>query len=33
MTSSHLWLPYSQMQTAPTPQTVTRTEGVYIYLA
>ncbi len=33
MTSSHLWLPYSQMQTAPTPQTVTRTEGVHIYLA
>ncbi len=33
MTSSHLWLPYSQMQTAPTPQTVTRTEGVYIHLA
>ncbi|MEE8543820.1 MAG: adenosylmethionine--8-amino-7-oxononanoate transaminase [Gammaproteobacteria bacterium] len=33
MTSSHLWLPYSQMQTVPTPQTVTRTEGVYIYLA
>ena len=33
MTSSHLWLPYAQMQTAPTPQTVTRTEGVHIYLA
>ncbi len=33
MTSSHLWLPYSQMQTAPTPQTVTRTEGVFIHLA
>ncbi len=33
MNSSHLWLPYSQMQTAPTPQTVTRTEGVHIYLA
>ena len=32
MTSSHLWLPYSQMQTAPAPQTVTRTEGVHIYL-
>ena len=32
MTSSHLWLPYAQMQTAPTPQTVTRTEGVHIYL-
>jgi adenosylmethionine-8-amino-7-oxononanoate aminotransferase len=33
MTSSHLWLPYSQMQTAPVPQTVTRTEGVHIHLA
>ncbi len=32
MASSHLWLPYSQMHTAPTPQTVTRTEGVHIYL-
>jgi len=33
MTSSHLWLPYSQMQTAPVAQTVTRTEGVHIHLA
>ncbi len=33
MTSSHLWLPYSQMQTVPAPQMVTRTEGVRIYLA
>jgi len=33
MTLSHLWLPYSQMQTAPVPQTVTRTEGVHIHLA
>jgi len=33
MTSSNLWLPYSQMQTAPVPQTVTRTEGVHIHLA
>ena len=33
MTSSHLWLPYSQMQTVPVPQMVTRTEGVRIYLA
>jgi len=32
MTSPHLWLPYSQMQTVPSPQTVTRTEGVHIYL-
>ncbi|MCZ6474840.1 MAG: adenosylmethionine--8-amino-7-oxononanoate transaminase [Gammaproteobacteria bacterium] len=33
MTLSHLWLPYSQMQTVPAPQMVTRTEGVRIYLA
>jgi len=33
MTSSHLWLPYSQMQTVPAPQMVTRTEGVRIHLA
>ena len=32
MTSPHLWLPYSQMQTAPLPQKVVRTEGVSIYL-
>lgn len=32
MTSPHLWLPYSQMQTAPPPQKVVRTEGVFIYL-
>jgi adenosylmethionine-8-amino-7-oxononanoate aminotransferase len=32
MTSPHLWLPYSQMQTAPPPQKVVRTEGVLIYL-
>ena len=32
MTSSHLWLPYSQMQTAPLPRTVTRTDGPHIYL-
>jgi adenosylmethionine---8-amino-7-oxononanoate aminotransferase len=28
----HLWLPYSQMQTAPIPRKVVRTEGVSIYL-
>lgn len=33
MTSPHLWMPYSQMRTAPVPQTVTRTEGVHIHLA
>lgn len=33
MTSPHLWMPYSQMRTAPVPQTVTRTEGVRIHLA
>lgn len=33
MTSSHLWLPYSQMQTAPPPLAVERTDGVRIYLA
>ncbi len=32
MTSPHLWLPYSQMQTAPLPHKVVRTEGVRIYL-
>ncbi len=33
MTSSHLWLPYTQMQTAPRPQAVERTDGVRLYLA
>ena len=33
MTSSHLWLPYTQMQTAPPPQVVERTDGVRLYLA
>ena len=32
MTDSKLWLPYSQMQTAPMPRTVTKTDGAYIYL-
>jgi adenosylmethionine-8-amino-7-oxononanoate aminotransferase len=32
MTAPHLWLPYSQMQTAPLPRTVVRTEGAHIYL-
>jgi adenosylmethionine-8-amino-7-oxononanoate aminotransferase len=32
MTLSHLWLPYSQMQTAPLPRKVIRTEGVNLYL-
>ena len=32
MTSDRLWLPYSQMQTAPSPLFATRTEGVRIYL-
>lgn len=32
MTSSHLWLPYSQMQTVSASRMVTRTEGVHIYL-
>lgn len=30
---NHLWLPYRQMLTAPTPHTVERTEGVRLYLA
>jgi len=30
---SHLWLPYSQMQTAPEPLRVERTDGVRLYLA
>ena len=32
MTSDRLWLPYSQMQTAPSPLVATRTEGVRIHL-
>ncbi len=31
--SKHLWLPYAQMQTAPTPLPVVRAEGARIYLA
>ena len=30
---SHVWLPYSQMQTAPAPLTAVRTDGVHIHLA
>ena len=30
---SHLWLPYSQMKTAPRPVEAVRTDGVRIYLA
>jgi adenosylmethionine-8-amino-7-oxononanoate aminotransferase len=30
---SHLWLPYRQMQTAPPPLVVERTDGVRLYLA
>jgi adenosylmethionine---8-amino-7-oxononanoate aminotransferase len=33
MSTSHLWLPYSQMQTAPPPLAVERTDGVRIHLA
>ena len=33
MTSSHLWLPYRQMKTAPAPHVVERTDGVRLYLA
>ena len=33
MKTSHLWLPYSQMQTAPEPLLVERTDGVRLYLA
>ncbi len=29
----HVWLPYAQMQTAPLPLPVTRTEGSHIHLA
>ncbi len=32
MTLSHLWLPYSQMQTAPLPKTVIRSEGAHLHL-
>jgi adenosylmethionine-8-amino-7-oxononanoate aminotransferase len=31
--SQHLWLPYAQMQTAPMPLPVVRTEGARLYLA
>ena len=30
---SHVWLPYRQMQTAPPPFVVARTDGVRLYLA
>ncbi len=33
MASSHVWLPYSQMRTAPEPVQVVRTEGVRVELA
>ena len=33
MGTQHLWLPYSQMQTAPEPLLVERTEGVRLHLA
>jgi adenosylmethionine-8-amino-7-oxononanoate aminotransferase len=33
MSTNHLWLPYSQMQTAPEPLLVERTEGVRLHLA
>ena len=33
MKKSHLWLPYSQMQTAPEPLLVERTDGVRLHLA
>jgi adenosylmethionine-8-amino-7-oxononanoate aminotransferase len=29
----HIWLPYSQMQTAPRPFEAVRTEGVRVHLA
>ena len=32
-TLSHLWLPYRQMQTAPPPLAVARTDGVRLHLA
>ena len=33
MTTRHLWLPYSQMQTVPDPLLVERTDGVRLHLA
>ena len=33
MSTQHLWLPYSQMQTAPEPLLVERTDGVRLHLA
>lgn len=33
MSRSHVWMPYSQMQTAPPPLEVVRTEGVRLILA
>jgi len=33
MSTQHLWLPYSQMQTASEPLLVERTDGVRLYLA
>ncbi|HEX5047115.1 MAG TPA: adenosylmethionine--8-amino-7-oxononanoate transaminase [Gammaproteobacteria bacterium] len=33
MIDSHLWLPYSQMQTVPPPPVVERTDGVRLFLA
>jgi adenosylmethionine-8-amino-7-oxononanoate aminotransferase len=33
MSTEHLWLPYSQMQTAPEPLLVERTDGVRLHLA
>jgi hypothetical protein len=29
----HIWMPYTQMKTAPLPTAVVRTEGVYLELA
>ena len=33
MSTQHLWMPYSQMQTAPEPLLVERTDGVRLHLA
>src|SRR4051812_23330303 len=33
MSTQHLWLPYSQMQTVPEPLLVERTDGVRLHLA
>ena len=33
MSSPHVWLPYSQMKTAPAPLSVARTDGVRLFLA